>query len=165
MKKKALSLFLCLLVVLLCACSSARNCTYVLSRLIAVGEEDGGESGIVYTADAEEATVGYLSGETADILYGDGAWERYFSLIEDYAIFISQRAPGEIAVFKCYSRSHTDTVAEMCLMRADVIRIALRASDYAQKAESIRVDVYREFVVLSFTDAQRQVVNELKRIF
>ena len=165
MRKKALFIFLLIIVMFVCSCQRVDNCTYILFRLMSVTEEGVSDTGCIYTADADADTVGYLSAEVADTLYGENSYERYFTMIEDYAIFVSTREPQEIAVFKCYSRSDVDAVARMCLSRADEIEIALRKSEYANMSEGIRIDVYREFVIMYFTDAQRHISNELERIF
>ena len=95
-------------------------------------------------------------------MYGEDSKERYFSKIEDFAIFTSARTAGELAVFKCYSRSDTDCVLEMCLRRADEIKVALRGSEYEEKSRTIKVGVYGDIVAFYFVEQPRKAENRLK---
>ena len=162
--KKALLISLVAFTLIFTSCGRGLSCSLLLSRLIAVGVDNGYAYGQIYLAEAQEDSVGYLSAKTTDVLYGGGAFEEYFSLLEDYAIFISQRIPGEIAVFKCYTRSDTQKIAEMCLQRADEIKIALRYGEYTDKAMEIEVYVIKRFVIMSFVEDQRQIKKELKQL-
>ncbi|MBO5415262.1 MAG: DUF4358 domain-containing protein [Clostridia bacterium] len=95
-------------------------------------------AGQTYLSEAEEGSDSYLSENTAQSLYGESHTKRTFPLIEDYAIYISSFAePCEVAVIKCYSRSDTDAVAEMCLERADEISVILKNTDYAARRAKI----------------------------
>ena len=101
-----------------------------------LGEEmaaiDGLPSGQIYRSDASE-------GEAA-----------YFSLLEEYAIYLSSReSPYEIAVLRCYARSDTDRIAEMCLVRVEHLRIGLAGTPYRAHADAATVRVEGRTVILS----------------
>lgn len=162
--KKLLPVFLIILSVLLSSCAVGRgeSCDAVLYKLLpacAVGEQGG----TVYSLGASQVEEGYIGEELQRTLYGEKA-EKYFSLIEDCAIFLSAREPAEIAVFKCYSASDTDEIARMCLERADAIKVSLRNSAWRDKIKGIRVIVDRRFVVLLFVEDTAKVEEKLRQM-
>ncbi len=163
--KKALSFFLVVLLLFsLASCQDQVSCQEILTKLLAVSGEDTEGSGSVFFKGAEEGENGYFSPEMIDTMYGEDAGKRYFSKIQDFSVYVSGRVPGELAVFRCYSYSDRDVIAEMCLQRADSIKVTLRDSEYAEKAESIQVIIYRRYVVFSFTDAPRKVEDKFKAL-
>ena len=163
--KKALSFFVIVFILFsLNSCNREISCEELLSKLLSVSGEDTYGNGLIFCKKVCEGEVGYISVEQKEIMYGEDAENDCFSKTEDFAIFVSQRIPGELAVFKCYSRSDTDIIAQMCLRRAESIRVALRDSEYEEKTESIQVSVYHRFVVFSFTDAPRRVENKFKSL-
>ena len=163
--KRALSFFMAVLILLsLASCQRQVNCEEILTKLLAVSGEDTEGSGSIFFKGAEEGEKGYFSPELMDTMYGENAGKRYFSKIEDFSVYVSEREPGELAVFRCYSYSDRDVIAEMCLQRADSIKVTLRDSEYAQKTESIQVIIYRRYVVFSFTDAPRRVEDKFKAL-
>lgn len=166
MRKKALFIFLMMLAIMLTSCASGRKetCSGLLSGLLAVSVEEPLKNGQIYRLGAEEGSIEYLSDDMKRAMYGDKALEHYFSRIEDCAIYLSVRAPEELAVFKCYSCSDTDIIVRMCLERADSLKVALRDTQWREKSESIRVTVHRHFVVLSFTDAPDKVEERFKAL-
>jgi hypothetical protein len=75
-----------------------------------------------------EGSDEYLSEDLCTTLYGERAVSDVFPLIEDFAIYLcSFEYPFEVAIFKCYSRSDTDSVAEMCFLRGDVVKVLLHS--------------------------------------
>ena len=131
------------------ACRQAETGTGVL-----LGEEmaaiDGLPSGQIYRSDASEGEAAYFSPQMMETMYGEGAAERYFSLLEEYAIYLSSReSPYEIAVLRCYARSDTDRIAEMCLARVEHLRIGLAGTPYRAHADAATVRVEGRTVILS----------------
>lgn len=102
-----------------------------------------------YFSGAEEGMDTYLNPSLAEALYGErGArllWE-----VEEFALFLSLRpAPLELAVFRCFSREDADRMAAVCMERADVLRVALRSTAFAERAEWIRVWIKGRTVVMT----------------
>ena len=83
---------------------------------------------------------------------GEGENVGGFGKIEEYSLFISSRPIGEVAIFKCFSRSDTDLVARMCLERADAIKVALNFTELEKKSETIRVQIRGRYVLFVFAD-------------
>ena len=163
MLKKALSCFLLIsLMISLSACYDTPSCSYLLVKVLAVSGENTDGNGYLYFAKAQEGEIEYFSDELYSVMFGEGAKERYFSKIEDFAIFVSQRTAGELAIFKCFSRSDTDDIAEMCLKRADDIKVALKDSEYEEKSKTIKVEIYGNIVVLYFIDEPKKAEKKLK---
>ena len=153
-------LLLLLTLLFLFSCGREYTCAELLSRMLRVSG-GGSENGLLYVAEAVEGDVGYLSRENADLLYGEGAYGAYFSLLEDFSLFISAREPQELAVFKCRSASDCEAVAQMCLRRADSIKIALRGTAYEERAKGISVEIHGRAVVFYFTEESRRVACEI----
>ena len=110
-------------------------------------------SGGTYLASAEEGSERYFSDGLIEVLYGKDAKEECFSLIEDHAVYLSGfAAPYEVAVFKCFSRSDTDTVASMCLERADMLAVVLRDTDFASLSQNAIVQIRGRFVIRVVAD-------------
>lgn len=163
MFKKVLSCFFVLLFILSASsCNEAPACSFLMTQMLAVSGEDIDGNGYLYYSSAEEGSDEYFSHELYSSMYGEDSKSRYFSKIEDFAVFISQRTAGELAVFKCYSRSDADDVANMCLVRADRIKVALRGSEYAEKSKNIKVGVYGDIVVFYFVEQPQKAENKLK---
>ena len=153
MKKRIISYLLIIaLAGMLSSCAKAPSCSELLISALEVSGESCERNGLFYFSEAIEGEAQYLSPQVIKSLYGEDAAARYFSLVEDFAIFVSQRTPGVLAILKCYSRSDTDEIAGMCLQRADAIKVGLRKSEYAEKSKSICVRVYKSFVVLHFVE-------------
>ena len=115
-----------------------RSCAEELEALLSDTVRPVGET---YIKGAEEGAVGYLSPETARALYGDDAAE-LLSLCEDFAIFLSGRSnPFEAAVFRCYSATDSDRIAEMLLSRINDIQIALRDTSISGAYDTAEVSV------------------------
>ncbi|MBE6592710.1 MAG: hypothetical protein E7642_01805 [Ruminococcaceae bacterium] len=143
----------CIFVLLFCSCAQRDKASTfdLLCELIAyVGESE--ENSIFYSSFAELGELGYISDDVRKTLYGEKYVEEYFPLLEEYAICISGRQTCEIAVFKCRSHSDTDAVLQMCLERADVIKVALRGTELEEKARAIRTEIHGRYVLFSFSD-------------
>lgn len=167
MKVKIICLVFIFLISVFCTgCSSGEDahCEDILPELLAVSGEDFEGNGEIYFGNSAEGELGYLSESMKAKLYGESEAELAFSKIEDYALFLSSRVPGEIAIFKCYSASDTDTVAAMCLERADTLKVALRGSEWEGKSEKIRVTIHRRYVVMSFTDHSQKVIDRFRSL-
>ncbi len=163
MFKKALSFFLVFgLIFGMSSCADRVSCSVLLSKALAVSGEDTDGNGYIYFSDSKEGSPTYFPDQLYSVMYGEGAKERYFSKIEDFAIFISQRTAGELAVFRCYSSSECDDIARMCLDRADEIKVALRGSEYEEKSRAIKVGVYGHIVAFYFVENVRKAEKKLK---
>ena len=84
--------------------------------------------GTVFRSGSAEGSGEYLSESLCTTLYGERAVTDIFPLIEDYSIYLCSFAyPFEAAVFKCYSKSDADFVAEMCFLRGDMVKVLLHS--------------------------------------
>ena len=111
---------------------------------------DGLPSGQIYRSDACEGETAYFSAQMMRTMYGEMAEERYFSLLEEYAIYLSSReSPYEIAVLRCYARSDTDRIAEMCLARIEQLRVHLSHTPFRAAVDAATVRVEGKCVILS----------------
>ena len=152
-------------VLFLCSCSQgAKKDTFdVLCELIAYSGEN--EDGIIlYSSTARLGELGYIDDSVKRTLYGEKYVEECFPLVEEYSISVSGRQAGEVAVFKCYSRSDTDAVAQMCLERADTIKVALRGSDLEEKSRVIRIEIHGRYVLFSFSDRSEDMAEYFSKL-
>ena len=163
MKRRSLSVFLLVLCILFASCTARENmdCSAIISKLMGESAEKNGR---VFLLGAQEGNLEYFSDDIKKLMYGENSLERYFSKIEDCAVYVSSHVPEEIAVFKCYSRSDTDEIAKMCLERADMIKVSLRGGAWRSKIEKIRVTIHRQYVVFSFTDDPQEIERKIKNM-
>ena len=127
-------------------CGKTEDARDILYRICADSELP---SGVTYLSGAPEGSSSYLSHDTAEVMYGESAVDEVFPLVKDYAIYLSSFAePYEVAVFECYSRSDTDEVARMCLERAEVLKVALRGTQYSSIAETAKVEIKGKLVMM-----------------
>ena len=168
MKKKALFIFVLVICISFGSCSTknAFSCEDILGEMLKVSGENVEGNGIIYFANADESTFGYLSQEDKELIYGKNRVEQLFDCkkIEDYAMFFSTRGVGEIAIFKCYSRAYTKETARMCMERADEIKVLLRNSEWREKSEGIKVVIYKEYVLMIFAEQPHKVENRFKNL-
>ena len=145
--KRFFALLSCLLLVFcISACGYEEAAEDILYRICSDAELP---SGTTYLSGAPEGSSSYLAPDTLEDMYGDEAQEEVFSLVEEYAIYLSRFAkPYEVAVFKCYSVSDTDSVLEMCLERLESIKILLRDTEYAPLADTAEVYVDGKYVIM-----------------
>ncbi len=161
MRKKTLLLFLLVLSLLLTSCAHFQgNADTMLSKLLALSGEAVEDGGYIFTSVTDENDVGYMSDEYKNMLYSQKATETYFPKIEEFAIFVSSRSVGELAVFRCYSSSDTDLIVEMCLERADSLKIALRGTQWEEKSKNILISVSGRCVLFCFCENMRSVEKE-----
>ncbi len=142
--------FLCpilALAVLFCPSCGRKNASAeeILYKICASLELPAGKT---YLLEATEGEENYLSPDTAQGLYGSSSVKEDFPLIEDYAIYLSSSLPCEIAVFKCYSRSDTDSVSAMCLERADELAVLMKNTELNGISQSATVITDKKYVVM-----------------
>ena len=127
---KIFSRFVLVVLALLFALSSCgkkeRGASDVLCEVLSKIEKL--PSGSFSSAGAVEGSEEYLSENLCITLYGERSLRDVFPLIEDFSIYMcSFEYPFEVAIFKCYSRSDTDSVAQMCFLRGDVFKVLLHS--------------------------------------
>ena len=137
------------------------DCGAVISKLLGESVE---KNGSVFLLGADEGSLEYFSDEVKTLMYGENAIERYFSKVEDCAVYVCSHIPEELAIFKCYAASDTDEIAKMCLERADMIKVSLRGGAWKSKTEKIRVTIHRHYVVFSFTDDPEGIEKRIKNL-
>lgn len=144
--KNSILIFLCIaLVFCFASCKERMSAEDTLYRICADSELPSGET---YLKSSEEGSIGYLDGNMITSLYGKEG-RTAFALLEDYAIYLSSFAePYEIAVFRCYSRSDTDTIAKLCLSRIEELRVILRDTEYFVLVDRASVTVKGKTVIM-----------------
>lgn len=149
-------LSLCLsffLVASFCSCGAQEglDALDLLCKIVAYADESTGE---IFSSRASDGELGYIQNELLISMYGERRVEECFESgkIEEYALFVSSRPIGEVAVFRCFSRSDTDLIAEMCFERADAIKVALNSTELEKKSETIRVQIRGRYVLFVFAD-------------
>ena len=163
MIKKALFIFALILALVLSGCSNnSENADMLLSELLAVSGENFEDSGIFYFCNSAEGEVGYLSKDDQALIFGKDSIS--FDKIHAYAGFVSARTPAELWVFKCHSASDTDDVVKMCLERADVIKVALRNTEWREKTKNISIKVYHRHVIFAFVEDARAVERKAQTL-
>lgn len=121
--------------------------------------------GQIYLSGSEEGSENFLTLDMADAMYGAEA-EKVLSLVEDFAIYVSGvGAPREAAVFRCYSRSDTDTVAALCLERIDAINVLLKDSGAAELVSGAQVTLRGHYVVMLVTDDAEAAKDAVRSVF
>ena len=165
MIKKALLIFILIFALIFCSCQKEQQSTQtLLVSLLEVSGESLESNGIFYFSDVDEGEIGYFSTEDKALMYGKDNAEHVFDKIESCAVFVSSRAPGELAVFKCYSASDTDDVERMCLERADEIKVALHNTEWREKSESISVKVHKRYVLFAFVQSVMTAEGRFKEL-
>ena len=106
--------------------------------------------GKVYLSGAAEGSEGFLIPSVINALYYEGAAKNEFSLIEEYAIYVSDFAkPCEVAVYKCFSRSDTGRIAAMCLRRIENLCVILKGTSFFEITQRAKVDVKGRCVIVT----------------
>ena len=135
-------------VLLFSSCAYRQSCMDILLEF--TQKNDGLPYGGIYLSGADEGSENFLSPSLIKVLYYDGAAEYEFSMIEEYAIYLSdQPKPCEVAVYKCYSRSDTLTVAAMCLERIEKLKILLADTAFAEIPPRADIDIKGHFVIVT----------------
>lgn len=151
------------LLILLAGCSEKNiGCEELLVKLVSLTEDK--DCGYFYFGLSAEDEAGYISEEEKAALYGERSVKECFPVLEDYGIFTLCAGVGEIGVFKCYSYSDTDRIANMCFERRDDIKVALRGSEWEKKTEKIRVEIHGKYVLFSFTDLPDKTVQRFREL-
>lgn len=141
-------IILCIFILTSCKYTNSMSASEVLEHT--KKEFKNLPDGFTYLKSAEEGDDNFLPSSTISILYGSDSQNNEFTLIEDYAIYISSFAvPCEIAVFKCYSSSDTQIIASMCLERISSLSFLLQESDFRMLVDNAKVEIYGKFVVMT----------------
>ena len=141
---KILALGLCVLLLSSCL-SEQKSCEDIALRLC---DELKLPVGQMYCCGKEGTSLRELPSDTMSVMYGANAKD-VFELIEEYSIYLcAAGAPYEVAVFKCYSSSDSDSVAALCLGRADALSVLLRGTEYADIARNSAVCVKGKYTVM-----------------
>lgn len=90
-----------------------------------------------------------LSSAQIASLYGEDAEATCFSKIEAYAVYLSSGLPCEIAVLRCCTVGDTETVAQMCLRRSELLRRILGHSALHERVSDIRITVEGRTVIMT----------------
>ncbi len=137
-----------ILLAVLVSCGDRRNTEDILFNI--TKRFDDLPDGNVYLSSATEGSENFLSASVIKSLYHDGADEYEFSMIEEYAIYISSFAkPSEIAVYKCYSRSDANLIASMCLKRIEKLSIMLAGTAFSEIPLRADIDIKGHFVIVT----------------
>ena len=151
--KRWISAFLILF--LLGATASCQRAKSKSASEILEQEMQGVESlpaGEIYRSGRNVWESGYFSPSLMASMYGKEAEERTFPLIEEYAIYLSSFPnPCEISVFRCFSKTDVDRVAEMCLSRKETLRIGLAGMSLRARADAATVEVQGRTVIFRMT--------------
>ena len=163
--KKLLALFVCLCACFsLCSCGGESSSLDILCELLAMGKYGTEGEACVYSSAAQEGEVGYFADELKIILYGEKRAAECFPLVEECAVYISPNKLEELAVFKCYSRSDTDSIAAMCLERADSLSVALNSIDSLNKNQKAHVEIHGRYVFFSFIDQSESLIKRFREL-
>ena len=137
-----------ILLALLTSCTDRESAQGMLFNI--TKDFDELPDGSVYLSSAEEESENFLSATMINTLYHEGAAEYEFSMIEEYAVYISEFAkPCEIAIYKCYSRSDTNLIASMCLKRIEKLTIMLTGTSFSEIPLKADVDIKGHFVIVT----------------
>ena len=158
--KSFVSGWICMAVVFFTSCGIQQlSAVQILSQLeMAADKQSVGEH---YTSEAE---AGGLPSDVRGTLYGEGA-DEIFQMMEEYAIYLSSTAkPEEISVFRCYSATDAHRVALMCMERIELLRIALKGTEWENLVENAVVVCRGRVVVLCIVDSSRSLKKEAERL-
>lgn len=140
-----------------CGCSREIPDAYsLLCDLLLRSGEDTDGSGYIYSKTAEEGSEGYLTDERLILLYGE-KYEKLSPLVEDCALYISARGVGELAIFKCFSRSDTDALLPLLLERADLLKVGLRGTPFEEKSRAISIRISGKYLLFCFVETPKHV--------
>lgn len=102
--------------------------------------------GECYVFGSEQGTA--LSDGEREDLYGADS-DGIFAAVEEYAIYVSSfPVPCELAVFRCYGRNDAHRVAAMCMERVEMLRVALRGSEWESWVGEARILCRGRMVVM-----------------
>lgn len=156
----------CLLCVALSfAVSCGRRSLSVVEILLRL-EETAGElpAGERYYSGVEEGYEGDLPSDLRNALYGEDS-EEIFETVEEYAMYLSSAAkPAQIAVFRCYSATDAHRVTLMCMERVELLRVALRGTDWEAFVDGAVVLCRGRDVLLCLTDCAQSMEKQAVRL-
>ena len=145
---KLISVLIVLSISILSSCGDSRYAEDILFNITKNFPEL--PDGTVYISSSEEENKNSLIPDMINSLYHEGAAEYEFSLIEEYAVYISDFAkPCEIAVYKCFSRSDTNLIASMCLSRIEKLSVMLKGTSFSEIPLRANVDIRGNFVIVT----------------
>ena len=109
-------------------------------------------AGSIYLSAAKEGDVSYISAELLSTMYGIDLEnvEEHFKICEDIAIYLSNSAPYEIAVFKCYSSTDASSIAALCMKRIENMRVLLRNTEWYSASDGAHVEISQHIVIATF---------------
>lgn len=136
-----------LLVILLTSCfaeGSAEDLLFEITK-----EIESLPDGTVYLSSAKEGSKNHMDESIIKNLYHESAYDYEFTLIEEFAVYVSYSKPQEIAVYKCYSRSDTDIIASMCLSRIEKLSVLLAETSFCDIPKNAVVKIHGRFVTVT----------------
>ena len=143
-----ISILIVILIPLLSSCGDGRHAEDILFNITKNFPEL--PDGTVYISSFEEENKNSLIPDMINSLYHEGTAEYEFSLIEEYAVYISDFAkPCEIAVYKCFSCSDTNLIASMCLNRIEKLSVLLKGASFSEIPFRANVDISGHFVIVT----------------
>ena len=144
------------LIFLLCSCQKEKvYCEELLTVGLEYGINNYNDNGYVFLKSADNSSVFFMPEKTKSSMYG----EKFKSALEvtaDFAIYVSASNCYELAIFECYSKNDIDEILRMCYERADEIKVALRFTEWESRSSAIMVEVYKKYVIFSFTESQER---------
>ena len=157
----------CLLMLCLCACLSSLSCAdkssisaeYILNEILSEVDYKIRSDTSFYSSLASEGEEKYFSDEQKKAMFGDKRAKECFARLEEYALYVCPYEIKEIAIFKCYSSSDTDSVAAMCLERADALSVVLNSIDTLNKDQKAHVEIHGKYVLFSFADLSESIIK------
>jgi hypothetical protein len=141
----SLLLFLALFLV---SCRASAPTADILSAMCV--SQSSLPAGQLFCRSAVPGDAEYADSELLAVLYGDGILPPEFEAIHDFTIRLcSFAAPCELAVFQCASQRDAYDVAQMCLRRAERLRISHRETEYAAQADGAQVCIVGKYVLMA----------------
>jgi hypothetical protein len=132
-----------------------KTCEELLIAGLEYGISEYNNNGYIFLKNADEESTFYISPKDKVVMYGEKFQDDLTSTY-DFAIYTSATSPYEIAIFECLSRNDADEILRMCYERADEIKVALRFTEWESRSSAIMVEVYKKYVIFSFTESQER---------
>lgn len=157
------SVIIVLIIVMSAVSCMANNkpCMEILNEI--VDDVERLPAGKIYRSGSEAGGEGFYTEGMRKTMYGEDS-ERYFSLMEEYALFVSSSGvPCEIAVFKCYSATDARGVEFMCRNRAQLLSVALNGTGFATLCDRIIIIREGRYVLFVMAEGYRENPQRLIR--
>ena len=164
--RKVIRIFVMLLVFvfLFCSCQTEKKtCEELLCAGLEYGIDRYADNGYIFLKNVDESSVFFMSDKKKSSMYGEN-FRSAIDKTKDFAIYISSSTPYEIAIFECYSQNDIDMIMRMCYERADEIKIELRFGEWACKSEAIKIEIYKKYVIFSFTDSAERNLATIEEV-